>query len=99
MELAAINDVSVFAEHIGSRFRIEIRPDEFVDAKLVEAEAVSCSTQNMEAPPNKSFSLLFALPEGVDLEQRIYTVSQEKMGELPLFLVPVGPGRMESVFN
>jgi len=99
MDLAAIKDVSAFTGHVGSVFRIEVGPEQFVDATLIEAEAVESRQQGMESLPRQPFSLLFALPEGIDLAQQTYNVSQEQLGELPLFLVPVGPSRMESVFN
>ena len=98
IDLAAIRDVSVFAGHVGSVFRIEVGPEQFVDATLLEAEALGNRPQGVDLP-REPFSLLFALPEGIDLMQQTYNVSQEQLGELSLFLVPVGPGRMESVFN
>jgi len=97
MDLAAIKDVSVFAEQVGSVFRIEVGPEQFIDATLVDA--VASRQQGVASLPREPFSLLFALPEGIDLAQQTYNVSQAQLGELQLFLVPVGPSRMESVFN
>lgn len=99
MDLAAIKDVSVFSEHVGSLFRIEVGQEEYVNAKLVEAKALGGSTLGIESPSREPFSLLFELPEGVDLRQQTYNVSQGDFGEVPLFLVPVGPGEMESIFS
>jgi hypothetical protein len=99
MDLAEINDVSVFTAHVGSVFRIEVGPEQFIDATLIEAEAITSRQQGAGSLPRQPFSLLFALPEGIDLAQETYNVSQQQLGELPLFLVPVGPSRMESVFN
>jgi hypothetical protein len=99
IDLAEINDVSVFAGHVGDRFRIEVGPDEHVDATLIEAEAVGTGTGHANSPGRSPFCLLFKLPENVELPQQTYNVSQDQLGELPLFLVPVGPNRMESTFN
>lgn len=91
--------MSVFADHVGSRFRIEIGPDKHVDATLIEAEAVATGTGHADLAGRVPFSLLFELPGDVELKQQTYNVSQEQLGELPLFLVPVGANRMESTFN
>jgi hypothetical protein len=99
IDLADIGDVSVFAGHVGSRFRIEVGPDQHVDATLVEAEAVDTGTGHTDPAVRTPFSLLFELPGNVELKQQTYNVSQEQIGELPLFLVPVGENRMESTFN
>jgi hypothetical protein len=49
------------------------------------------------------FSLIFLGPEGGAFQQGTYSLGHEKLGELELFLVPVGieQGRMqlEAVFN
>lgn len=99
IDLAEIRDVSVFAGHVGRRFRIEIGPDELVDATLIEAEAVDTGSGHADSAGRSPFCLLFKLPENVELTQQTYNVSQEQLGELPLFLVPVGANRMESTFN
>ena len=99
IDLAEVRDVSIFAEHVGGRFRIEVGPDEHVDATLIEAEAVDTGTGYADSGVRTPFSLLFELPGNVELKQQTYNVSQEQIGELPLFLVPVGANRMESTFN
>ena len=99
IDLAKIGDVSVFTGHVGSRFRIEIGPDEYVDATLIEAEVVDSGSGHADAAARVPFSLLFELPENVELTQQTYNVSQEQLGEWPLFLVPVAANRVESTFN
>jgi hypothetical protein len=50
-----------------------------------------------EAPPPHAFSMVFAAPAGTAHPQQTFTVSNETLGALPLFLVPIGPlddGRM-----
>ena len=99
IDLADINDVSIFAEQLGSRFRIETGPDDFVAAKLVKAEAIGARADSEELLRREPFSLLFEIEEGVELPQRTYQVCHETLGEMPLFLVPVGERQMESIFN
>lgn len=63
------------------------------------------STQRI-SDPWESFSLLFQATEEFSLEQGTYTLQHDSLGELEIFLVPVGtsaenPSLMEfeSVFN
>ena len=99
MELSDIKDVSTFTEHVGSLFHIEVGPDQFVDVKLIEADALNTGPRNSDLLSREPFSLLFAVQGGVDLPQQNYRVSHDQLGELPLFLAPVGRDQMESIFN
>ena len=99
MDLADIKDVSIFSEQVGSRFRIEIEPDRFVSAELIEAEALDSRPRSPALPEREPFSLLFEVDGGIDLPQQTYPVHHDVLGEQPLFLVPVGTGRLESIFN
>lgn len=47
----------------------------------------------------RNVSLLFELQDGIDLPQQSYRITHEQIGEVSMFLVPVGHGRMETVFN
>lgn len=99
MDLADIKDVSIFAPLVGSRFQIEIDADQTVVAELVEADALNPGGANSESASREPFSLVFEVENGIELSQRMYQVTHEVLGRLPLFLVPVGPRRMESIFN
>ena len=99
IDIADIKDVSLFAEQLGETFRIEVDSEQTLEATLVEAEALAGKGAAYPDHVRKPFALIFELPDEVTLPQRTYTVSQESIGELPLFLVPVGPSRMESIFN
>ncbi len=99
MELADIKDVSTFSEHVGGLFRIEIGPEQYAEATLVEAEALNSASRPQDLQSRQPFSLLFHLQGDVDLPQQTYPVSNDQFGCVPLFLVPVGPGQMESIFN
>ena len=99
MDLADIKDVSVFAEQVGGLFRIEIDTDRSVTAKLAEASAIKTGSRGANLPPREPFSLLFEVDQDIELPQRTYIVRHELLGELVLFLTPVGDGRLESIFN
>lgn len=92
-------DVSIFSKHVGSRFRIETGSGQSVDAELIEAAVLGDGGQDPTASRRTPFSLLFAVTSGDDLPQQIYTINHEALGDLQLFMVPLGGGRMESVFN
>lgn len=47
----------------------------------------------------QSFSVLFSSSKNQALQQRVYTVENEKMGKIDLFLVPIAVGEYESVFS
>jgi len=99
MEIADIKDVSVFTEYVGSLFYIEIDPNQFVEIRLIEAANLSVNTRSPDLPPRVPFSLLFATQGDIELQQQTYRVSHKWLGDLPLFLTPVGRDRVESVFN
>jgi len=99
MDLADIKDVSIFASQIGSVFRLEIGPDQFASATLVDASELSPGGSGGAESERVPFTLLFEYDRDTVLPQQVYPVTHEQLGELTLFLVPVGPGQMESVFN
>ena len=94
-----IYDVSTFAEHVGSQFRIEMDRGQSVGAELIEASALDRDDESSPVTQRRPFSLLFAVGGSTDLPQKIYNVRHEALGDLQLFMVPLGGGRMESVFN
>jgi hypothetical protein len=99
MDLADINDVSLFSEQLDSPFRIEVSADQHVFARLVKAETLRPISGDNVSNGRDPFSLLFEVESSLDLPQRTYPVHHEQLGELALFLVPVGPGKLESYFN
>jgi hypothetical protein len=99
MELTNIKDVTIFSEQLGSQFRIEVDPDNHVTAELIEAVALDMGPGNAVSRHREAFSLLFRLEDGTALAQQTYQVYHETLGEIPLFLVPVGERKMESIFS
>jgi hypothetical protein len=91
--------VSIFIPLVGSQFEIEIDEERVVAAELVEAETLNAGAATPGGMSREPFALLFEVEESTELPQRMYQVSHNAVGKLPLFLVPVAPGRMESVLN
>jgi hypothetical protein len=100
MENREISNVSVFAEYLGDIFDIDVEPGRSISLQLLEAAALDTTRAGGQPSLREPFSLLFATADaqGV-LPQATYRVRHQQLGELSLFLVPVGPGRVESIFN
>jgi len=90
-----------FEAHLNTPFQVEVggsAPFELIlsEVKLHEPHP---------GPRAQPFSVYFSGPGSPLLRQQIYKVAHEQMGELDIFLVPIGPhpkrGGMvyEAVFN
>ena len=90
----------MFAEHLGETFRMVFESGDALDLELTEAEPSKGQPAPGCRPP---FALLFRGPLDPVLPQQLYNLQHETMGDLTLFLVPIGPDeqgmRYEAVFN
>src|ERR687884_1574737 len=77
----------------GDRFRIA--PD---GAEAFEVELVKVTEIPREPGGRAPFSLVFQGGPNPPLEQRIYRVEHDELGDLDLFLVPIATDRYEAVF-
>ncbi|CAG7614415.1 hypothetical protein PAESOLCIP111_01706 [Paenibacillus solanacearum] len=88
--------ISAFREAVGTPFRIPLGDQE------VTLQLVNVSEQAV-SPNVEQFSLLLQGPLAVFLPQQTYRIVHEQLGELELFMVPVGQAadgfRYEIVFN
>jgi hypothetical protein len=85
-----------FAENLNSKFKITFESGA-VELELIEVvEAVF-------TPKQQQFSLFFRGPLEYFLQQATYRMEHESLGEIDLFIVPVGREadgfRYEAVFN
>lgn len=87
-----------FADRVGETFRLRLDSGDGVDLELVEATGTGGT--ELERKP---FSLVFRAPEGAVEQQQIFRLEHDDLGELDLFLVPLGPGKegmlCEAVFT
>ena len=74
-----------FTACVGTTFRMEVGEGRWVDATLDEAQRGFADTER-----NEQFSLTFRARLDVPLPARIYRLSSDAIGELDLFLTPVG---------
>ncbi|HET9229065.1 MAG TPA: hypothetical protein VFR31_20475 [Thermoanaerobaculia bacterium] len=94
-----------FAEHVGSRFHLQLDGQEPLELELFE---ISRYEENPEHAARKEpFSLMFIGPVRPVLPQAIYPLEHPVVGKLEIFLVPIGPDprgkqsgmRYEAAFN
>lgn len=82
-----------FAPHIGDRFEVSTEGGS-IDLELVEAtESDQPGGDGPNGEKRQQFSLLFRGPGTPALDQSIHRLSHAGLGELELFLVPIGPHR------
>jgi len=92
LEKLTIDD---FLGHVNQKFQVQLvntkggAAMETLVLKLVEVSSLGAA--RVEYGDRQSFSILFLGPAEPILPQQIYTLRHAKMGNLPLFLVPLGP--------
>jgi hypothetical protein len=90
-----------FSQHLNTIFRVKLDTPQPIDLKLVEVKGYAKKAE--EASGMERFSLYFDGPADVMLEQHLYPLKHDAMGELEIFLVPIAKTadgfRYEAVFN
>ena len=88
---------TTFAKHINSEFQVHDPADQSFALKLIQV-VPRTKTAQFEA-----FSLLFHGPSAHFMPQGIHKIKHTQLGEIDLFLVPVGKNEngfeYEAVFN
>jgi hypothetical protein len=90
-----------FAEHLNTKFSVRAEAPRPVELELVEVKEYNA--RENEHGGMERFSLFLLGPGDIHLPQHTYTLEHPSMGELELFVVPVGRDdrgfRYEVVFN
>ena len=90
-----------FAENLNTKFRVRAESPRPVELELNEVKAYNAGEN--EQGGMERFSLFLTGPGDIYLPQHTYTLEHPSMGELELFVVPVGRDeagfRYEVVFN
>ena len=90
-----------FSKHVNTMFRAKLDAELVVDLDLVEVKFYMKNPGDQDGM--ERFSVFFRGPGKPFLPQRTYSLSNEGMGTIDLFLVPIGPDgdgfRYEAVFN
>ncbi|HEV7670781.1 MAG TPA: hypothetical protein VGS22_19855 [Thermoanaerobaculia bacterium] len=78
--------IDSFADHKGSGFRLVAAENVAFDMTLAEVTSLG------DSGVRQAFSLIFHSPAGAPIvPQRIYRLEHAELGELDLFVVPLGP--------
>jgi hypothetical protein len=90
-----------FSRHLKTKFRINAETPQPVELEL--SEVLSYRPEPNEQRGMERFSAIFSGPPDVFLSQGVYPLTHEQMGDLQLFLVPLGRDERgfnyEAVFN
>lgn len=86
MELEELKE-EVFAQHLNTKFYIPL-DDRRVELELVKIIGDKSSMDKIEGV--ERFALYFLGPDGLYLPQAIYHMEHEALGQLDIFIVPVG---------
>jgi len=91
---------STFSNLLQTTFKLLCAPEQAVEVELIEAKELP---SRMELGGRRPFSLLFRAPREFHEVQRIFRLEHGELGELDIFLVPIGPDTkgmlMEAIFN
>lgn len=89
-----------FSKHVNTIFRLKLDAQDTVDLELVQVKGYM--NKSGEADGMERFSAFFRGPKP-RLPQSIYSLSNDGMGTIDIFLVPIGVDgdgfRYEAVFN
>lgn len=91
-----------FAENLGSTFKIDVEVQDTRGTLALELVEVNLYEKH-PGPRPQPFALTFRSAARGALPQAIYKLHHERMGDLEIFLVPIGPDAVgicyEAVFN
>ena len=94
-----------FSECIGQTFRLHLDPLGWVEAELIDVTPAGSRTVEAARAVGRRepFSIVLRAPGDRLAPQRSYTLENERLGRLDVFLVPIGPDalgmRYEAVFG
>ena len=90
-----------FSKCLNQTFRIHVEGREPLDTELIEVSGLRAPDDDPDR--RQPFSLIFRGPTDVPLQQGIFKIENETVGELELFVVTIGPDdeglRHEVVFT
>ena len=96
--------VDLFSGRVGESFEVRTDGGDPLPVELVEAtESALPGGSGPGGQQRRQFSLVFRGPAGPVLPQDTYRLDHDELGELDLFLVPIGPDaagmRYEAAFG
>lgn len=83
---------SDFESHIGAKFNIDVDNGNKLELVLSEVSAMGSPKKSPDSSfREQAFSVIFCGPNEPILAQQICRLENSAMGELEIFLVPIGP--------
>ena len=90
-----------FEKCLNQKFLIHVSDQEPLETELIEVRGLVPPDDDPDRRP--PFSLIFRGPADATLQQAVFKLENETMGEIEIFLVTVGPDdeglRHEAIFN
>lgn len=98
--MSDVPDLAAWSPCVGEVFRVVLDEEQLIELELIEATALPA---HRGAPRQDPFSLVFRGPATVQLGQAMHTLEHERIGQQPVFLVPIGADEegtfYEAIFN
>ena len=89
--------LDTFTPVVGDQFAVALDGGDTLSATLYEATALPAHAHpNQRRPP---FQLKFRAPGPFILTQRIHTLQHHQLGNLEIFLVPLGPDGGDFIYQ
>lgn len=89
----------ILAENVNTKFRLRVEGDPAPELELVEVKG----EERLRAHGIENFSAVFRSEPDVFLQQGIYPLAHDRIGDFEIFLVPIKPNASgyfyEAVFN
>jgi len=83
MTSSPLFSLAAFSAHVGTRFAL-------ADSATLAFELTAATPLDAQAPHDSRFSLILRGPLQPALDQATYTFRHAQLGELTIFIVPVG---------
>ena len=91
--------LETFSKCLGDDFEIQL-DNQTINMRLVEATELPPATSRTDLGIRQDpFSLIFKVDDGMQLQQRIYELKHKTIGTTIMFIVPVGFGEYQAIFN
>ena len=91
--------IEKFAEALNERFILRAGPGEELDLKLVAVQDLTPTPANTVGFRRKPFSARFRGPRTPWARQHTYSMENERLGEMQIFVVPLGLSGEEMVYE
>ena len=95
-DLSTIN-IDDFEPCLGQTFRVMHENADGIDLELIQVKPLSAADSKAQA--RQSFSLLFRGPLQPMVGQQVLKFENSTLGELELFLVPIGPDDVGMLYD